>query len=127
MPRSAYKADPRTYFKTFRFTAAELTRLENRARARRQSLSTYVRATLFDRDEGAAPEGKPALEPADYPVQRSRASTGRDRSLTNQLRKIGTNLNQIAHRMNERHIPTPRDLPMLLDQIRDIVRQAREA
>ena len=170
MPRK-YKNDPRTEFKTFRFTAAELTRLENRARARRQGLSAYVRAVLFAKDDSedvhttvpqktatiAPPPSSPvpkeqpggristyvrgvllrtarksstnvsnSAEPVeDYPVTRARRSTASERVLTDQLRRVGTNLNQIAHRMNERRIPPPRELTMALDEIRDLVRQAR--
>jgi hypothetical protein len=186
MPRR-YKADPRTYFKTFRFTAAELTRLESRARARRQGLSAFVRAVLFSGNDGeelnthvTAPRQGRGTNPAipgppeppsikgrlrssrqgistyvravlfgaqasaggtpsrtkprgaqtgeaseDYPIAASRR-TSADRLLIDQLRRVGTNLNQIAHRMNERRIPPPRELTMTLDEIRDIVRRARE-
>lgn len=175
MPRR-YKDDPRTFFKTFRFTAAELTRLENRARARRQGLSAYVRGALFSRDDDEAatdtrpagsspdkakrqPPTKPAITPGrkgsvstyvrgllfgkndtgkagkaarpaepaeEYDVGRLRRASASERILIDQLRKVGTNLNQIAHRMNERRIPPPRELTLTLDEIREIVRQARE-
>jgi Bacterial mobilisation protein (MobC) len=137
MPRR-YKADPRTYFKTFRFSAAEITRLENRARARRQGLSEYVRATLFAKDETSDTEAQPASgafarnqakrghDLEDYPVGRAQRGGYATRVLIDQLRRIGTNLNQIAHRMNERRTPPPRELTMLLDDIRAYVRQARE-
>lgn len=129
MPRSAYKEDPRTFFRTFRFTAAEVTRLESRARARRQGVSAYVRAMLFGQDDAglAAGPGTPTAAEQDYPVRAGRRANAAERSLTNQLRKVGTNLNQIAHRMNEQRIPPPRELTRLLDEIRDLVRQAREA
>ena len=173
MPRR-YKEDPRTFFKTFRFTAAELTRLENRARARRQdvseyvrgvlfsreddaveaapshgqtsaiaerrkrpppitpapspkrSISTYVRGLLFDPGSGAGKATRPAEPEEEYDVGRLRRASASERILIDQLRKVGTNLNQIAHRMNERRIPPPRELTLTLDEIRDLVRQARE-
>jgi hypothetical protein len=106
-----------------------LTRLEGRARTRRQSLSAYVRATLFGREDAdSAPRqagSGPGGDVAEYAVATGQRAA--ERSLTNQLRKVGTNLNQIARRMNERQIPPPRELTMLLDQIRDLVRQAHEA
>jgi hypothetical protein len=129
MPRSV-KDDPRDCFKTFRFTASELTRLEARARARGQTLSSYVRTVMLGRDAiaGAAetdefPPPNPAYPGIRRPSSRADLSV---RTLAEQLRRVGTNLNQIARRMNELHIPPPRDLTMLLDQIRTLVRQARE-
>jgi hypothetical protein len=46
--------------------------------------------------------------------------------LAEQMRKVGVNLNQIARRMNEQRSPPPRQLTVLLDEIRSYVRQARE-
>jgi mobilization protein MobC len=140
MPRR-YKDDPRTYFKTFRFSAAEITRLETRAKARRQGLSAYVRATLFAKDDredpGLAATSKPsgAAHPVsqrdratseEFPIGSSRRANAAVRVLIDQLRRVGTNLNQIAHRMNERRIALPRELTMTLDEIRALVRRARE-
>lgn len=140
MPRP-YKDDPRDCFKTFRFTAAELTRLEGRAKARRQTLSAFVRAILLGNfatdgppDEalgrpraGEYPRNRAGPESAEFPVSpRSQRGGPQARILTDQLRRVGTNLNQIAHRMNERRTAPPRELMMLLDQIRDLVRRARD-
>jgi DNA-binding transcriptional MerR regulator len=116
MPRPV-KEDPRDCFKTFRFTEAEITRLEGRARAAGRTLSAYVRMTLLDRPEDRAGPASTAG---------ARRFDRRERMLAEQMRKVGVNLNQIAHRMNEQRIPPPRELTMLLDEIRHYVRQARE-
>ena len=117
MPRPV-KEDPRDCFKTFRFTQAEATRLEGRARAAGRSLSAYVRLLLLER-----PGGEEATGPAhrDSP----HAPDRRQRILAEQMRKVGVNLNQIARRMNEQRIPPPRELVMVLDEIRTYVRQVR--
>lgn len=128
MPR-AVKDDPRDCFKTFRFTAGEVTRLEARARARGQTLSTFVRTALLGRDEPEAavswgPGRVPsAAEPATPQARRLDPAM---RVLIDQVRRVGTNLNQIAHRMNELRIPPPRELTLILDEIRGLVRKVRE-
>ena len=136
MPRPI-KDDPRDCFKSFRFTGAEVTRLEARARASGQTLSAYVRDRVLETSSvGSHGEGDldPVRHPAGSPKDGVR-STGNGwgrtqqiaaRLLADQLRRVGTNLNQIAHRMNELRIPPPRELVMLLDEIRTYVRQARE-
>jgi hypothetical protein len=128
MPR-AVKDDPRDCFKTFRFTAGEVTRLEARARARGQTLSTFVRTALLGRDDpesgpswGSA-RAPPAAEP---PAPQTRRLDPAMRILIDQVRRVGTNLNQIAHRMNELRIPPPRELTLILDEIRGLVRKVRE-
>jgi hypothetical protein len=128
MPR-AVKDDPRDCFKTFRFTAGEVTRLEARARARGQTLSTFVRTALLGRDE---PETGPswgsgrAPSAAEPPAPQTRRLDPAMRILIDQVRRVGTNLNQIAHRMNELRIPPPRELTLILDEIRGLVRKVRE-
>jgi hypothetical protein len=128
MPR-AVKDDPRDCFKTFRFTAGEVTRLEARARARGQTLSTFVRTALLGRDEPETAVSwgtgrtSSASEPA--PPQARRLDPAM-RVLIDQVRRVGTNLNQIAHRMNELRIPPPRELTLILDEIRGLVRKVRE-
>jgi hypothetical protein len=124
MPRPA-KDDPRDCFKSFRFTEAEIGRLEARARASGLTLSAYVRGKIFDPSDSDAtpgadplrthPEGSPRRRRADYAT----------RMLAEQLRRVGTNLNQIAHRMNEQRIAPPRELTLVLDKIRALVREAR--
>jgi hypothetical protein len=48
------------------------------------------------------------------------------RRLAEEMRRVGVNLNQIARRMNEQRTPPPRELTMLLDDIRAYVGQARQ-
>jgi len=140
MPRPV-KDDPRDCFRSFRFTQAEITRLEARARAERRTLSSYVRARIFDADShqmpsAAAPNtvSQTAKNPDARYAQRGEiaalGATARNRMairhLAEQIRRIGVNLNQIARRMNEQRIPPPRDMTMLLDEIRTLVREARD-
>ncbi len=120
MPRPVAD-DPRDCFKTFRFTARELTRIEARARANGQTVSTYARAAILGRGDPEAAATAPRASSTTPPRAGAAA-----RMLTDQIRRIGTNLNQIAHRMNELRIPPPRELTMLLDDIRALVRKARE-
>jgi hypothetical protein len=142
MPRPV-KDDPRDCFKSFRFTEAEVTRLEARARAERRTLSAYVRARILN-DEAQvakAATGPPKTAPrtnrekldAYYARRDEIAVAGagsRDRMaarlLAEQMRRVGVNLNQIARRMNEQRIPPPRELTMVLDEIRTYVREARD-
>ena len=124
MPRPV-KDDPRDCFKSFRFTVAEITRLEARARASGLTLSAYVRGKVFDpSDSDAAPGADPRRTPDGAGPRRSRSDYA-TRMLAEQLRRVGTNLNQIAHRMNEQRIPPPRELTLVLDKIRALVREAR--
>lgn len=125
MPRPL-KEDPRDCFKTFRFTASEITRLENRARARGQTLSTLVRSVLLrpePEETGVTSNGQNGAYPATEPTYRAAHAT---RILIDQVRRLGVNLNQIAHRMNERRTPPPRELILVLDEIRAVVRKARD-
>jgi hypothetical protein len=118
MPRPV-KDDPRDRFKTFRFTEAEVTRLDARAKAAGRTLSDYARSRLLDGDEGQPKKAAPGA-----------AMTSRSefalRSLAEQMRRVGVNLNQIAHRMNEQRIPPPRELTLVLDEIRTYVRKVLE-
>jgi hypothetical protein len=140
MPRPV-KDDPRDRFKTFRFTEAEVTRLEARARASGGTLSDYVRDRVLDSQAEPAPGNR--FEPGGSDPHRSpsknnppggsagppgvaRRNAFALRMLAEQLRKVGVNLNQIAKRMNEQRIRPPRELTMLLDEIRSYVRRARE-
>jgi hypothetical protein len=133
MPRPV-KDDPRDRFKTFRFTEAEVTRLQARARASGRTLSSYVRRVLLDSQAEAAGEAVGSGNPGGLPGKgRGRKSAPRRpgeeyalRRLAEELRRVGVNLNQIARRMNEQRTPPPRELTMLLDDIRAYVGQARQ-
>lgn len=120
MPRPV-KDDPRDRFKTFRFSEAEINRLQARARASGRTLSSYVRRVLLDSQAEAAGGGNPLRG-----VPRRPSEEYALRRLAVELRRVGVNLNQIARRMNEQRIPPPRELTMLLDDIRGYVRQARQ-
>lgn len=136
MPRPV-KENPRDCFMSFRFTEVEITRLHARARASGQTPSAYVRGRLFDTWEGDAEppaggelglgdRGQPSGTADPAPPRTRPINQSALRLLIDQLRRVGTNLNQIAHRMNELRIPPPRDLVMVLDEIRAYVRQARD-
>jgi hypothetical protein len=125
MPRPV-KDDPRDCFRSFRFTVAEITRLEARARASGLTLSAYVRGKVFDpSDSDAASGADPSRTPRDGGGQRRPRRDFAARVLAEQLRRVGTNLNQIAHRMNELRLPPPPELMLILDKIRALVREAR--
>jgi hypothetical protein len=133
MPRPV-KDDPRDRFKTFRFTEAEIARLEARARASGRTLSSYVRRALLDGHAEAATEAAGSPNPDagagnGHPNNRAPRRPGGDyavQRLAEEMRRVGVNLNQIAHRMNEQRTPPPRELTMLLDDIRAYVRKVRE-
>src|SRR5262249_50698775 len=104
MPRPL-KEDPRDRFKTFRFTEAELARLEARARASGHTLSSYARMRLLDgHADGASGEGAPESEvrgqdgrPIVLPGGvAARRTTEAIRRLAEEMRRVGVNLNQIA-------------------------------
>jgi hypothetical protein len=119
MPRPL-KDDPRDHFKTFRFTEAEIARLESRARASGQTLSAYVRSVLLElrrplrvgAGEADAVVPRPSHSPAAL-------------ALAEQIRRVGVNLNQVASRLNERRHPVPPGIPALVEEIRSFVRQVR--
>ena len=130
MPRPA-KDDPRDRFKTFRFSEAELTRLQARARASGRTLSSYVRRVLLESHaeaaEGRNPDGGlPGNGRGRKTLLRQPGLEYAMRRLAEEMRRVGVNLNQIAHRMNEQRIPPPRELVMLLDDIRGYVGRARQ-
>lgn len=120
MPRPV-KDDPRDCFQTFRFTEGEITRLRARARASGRSLSAYVRMILLEAQEpglgGHQPQRERRGQLSDQPAVQA---------LAEQMRRVGVNLNQIAHRMNEQRSPPPRELIPVLSEIRAYVRRAHE-
>lgn len=111
MPRRK-KDDPRDVNMTIRFSTAEITALQQRARIAGCTVAAYTRQAIF----GAAIEAATVPPPS---VTDELAA----RELAHQVRMVGVNLNQIARRMNEEHSPPP-DLLVLLDEIRAYVRQA---
>ncbi len=113
MPRRL-KSDPRDRYVSFRCTEAEVTRLRRRAEQAGMSVSDFARHVLLEA------EAAPVLE-----VVQSVEAKSMGQALAEQIRRVGVNINQIAHRMNELRIPPPIDLAPLLDEIRSYVRQAR--
>lgn len=113
MPRPK-KDDPRDVNLTVRFSTAEIIDLEQRARAAGCSVAAYTRQAVF----GAA------IETATRPARMRDELAARELAI--QVQRVGVNLNQIVRRMNEDHTPPPRDLTMLVDEIRAYVRQARQ-
>jgi hypothetical protein len=108
-----YKADPRDRFVSFRCTEAEITRLQRRAHAAGMSLSHYVRNVLLE-TEAMRTGAEPAL--IENPATRL---------LADQVRRVGVNINQIAHRLNEHRMVLPPNLSEVLEEIRSYVREAR--
>lgn len=104
-------ANPRLYRRTLRFTAAELVAIESAAAAAGFSFSEFVRA--------AALRGKGQHHPQ---VRAGRRAL--DAGLELQARRLGTNLNQIAHRLNAQDLPAPPELVPLLADIRALINAA---
>jgi hypothetical protein len=109
-----YKTDPRDSFVSFRCTEAEITQLLRQAQAASMSLSHYARSVLLHAD-GLRPS-----EPPSAPIENPAI-----RLLADQVRRVGVNINQIAHRLNEHQMILPPNLPEILEEIRSYVREAR--
>jgi hypothetical protein len=113
MPRPP-KADPRDRFVSFRCTEAEVTRLHSRAHAAGMSVSDYARHVLLGGNGAAVSASPPSI-----------IANPDARALADQVRRVGVNVNQIAHRLNEHRMILPPNLSDLLEEIRAYVRQAR--
>jgi hypothetical protein len=93
----------------FRLTLAEALSLRERAAAAGKSVSDFARDAALGARPGPAVAARPfALEPASY----------------HQIRRLGINLNQIAHRLNAQDMPAPPELGPLLMEIRAALRNA---
>src|SRR4051812_18099144 len=119
MPRRP-KDEPRDCFQTFRFTGAEITRLRARARTSGRSLSAYVRMILLEPQEPGMPTA-----PRPHGDEKPKSEQPAVQVLADQMRRVGVNLNQIVHRMNEMRTPPP-ELSSILSEIRTYVRRVRE-
>ena len=117
MPRPK-KDDPRDVNFTIRLSMAEVTALQGRAQAAGCSLAAYTRRAVFEAPRPGDPDGL-TREAGARPGNLAAAN------LALQVRRVGVNLNQIAHRMNELRIPPPDDLSTVLGEIRSLLRQAR--
>lgn len=113
MPRPA-KDDPRDINLTIRLSSAEITELHRRADAEGCTLAAYARRAIFGRAADYATAPMPAvLDPA-------------TERLTEQVRRVGVNVNQMTRRCNELGVPPPPELIELLTEIRTYVQQAQQ-
>jgi Bacterial mobilisation protein (MobC) len=94
---------------SFRLSAEEHFRLMNKAQRSGLSVGDFVRA----RSLGARGRKRPAANP--LPIVPA------ELDLATQLRKIGVNVNQIAHHCNRYQTPPPADLAPLLTEIRGLL------
>lgn len=94
---------------TLRLTMDELVAVHEAARRSGQSLSDFIRERILK-----------ARKP---PKPRVTLLAGLDPELWVQVRKVGVNLNQIAHRLNSAEHPhVLPELPPLLSEIRKLLR-----
>jgi hypothetical protein len=110
MPRPA-KDDPRVNKFTIRVSNAELAELERRAKAAGCSPTAFARQAIFEEAAALTTGHRPSRDIDAY-------------NLAEQVRRVGVNINQMAHRFNEHGIPPPPDLVKALDEIRQYVSQA---
>lgn len=106
--------DPRQHRLTLRFTASELLTARKQAARAGMTLSDYGRAAMARGYRRHTPQAKA-----------SAAAPLIEHGLEIALVRIGTNLNQIAHRLNAQDFPAPPELGPLLGQIRELVAQVR--
>lgn len=102
------EANPRDQRITLRLTADELLKAHTRARKSGLTVADFARSRMLK------------------PTRPSKAASGRppaiDPELWIQVRKLGVNLNQIAHRLNAMEEPElPPDLDPLLREIRALL------
>jgi Mobilization protein NikA len=116
MPRPP-KDDPRHIKMTVRISRAEMAELDRRAKAVGLSPTAYARQRMFEGFVNAAGETTAYPTPIQNPALYA---------LTQEARRIGVNLNQIAHRVNEYHLEAVQALPDTLTKIRDFVRLAQQ-
>lgn len=97
----------------FRVNGVEASTLRRRAQASGRTLSEFARAVLL---------GETSI---DIKAARTLNAEAAEvaRALTEQVRRVGVNLNQIARRMNELRTPPPPDFEALLRDIRRYVRE----
>ena len=121
MPRPP-SPDPRTQKVQFRASVAEIVMYQKAAEKVQMRLGDYARAVMKSaartQKKGTPPKpSKPrrrAAEPIIDPVRL-------DTHTYHQIRLLGVNLNQIAHRLNTFDMPAPPELGPLLADIRRIL------
>lgn len=106
--------DPRQHRLTLRFTASELLTAREQAARAGMTLSDYCRSAMARGYRRRTPEAKAATT---APLI--------EHGLEIALVRIGTNLNQITHRLNAQDLPAPPELAPLLRDIRALVAQVR--
>lgn len=121
MPRPP-SPDPRTEKVQFRASVAEIVLYEKAAEKAQMRLGDYARAVMksASRNQTKNTPPKPSK-----PRRRAAVVTIEPLSLDaksyHQIRMLGVNLNQIAHRLNTFDIPTPPELGPLLAEIRRVL------
>jgi hypothetical protein len=111
------KPKVRTRLVSVRVTEADHDLLSVRAQRTGTTFSEFARAKLLCdlAVPGGAPNPKEAAVELVTPLTPEAYAT---RQLTDQIRRIGVNLNQIAHRLNMLDQPATADLAPLLSEIR---------
>lgn len=114
--------DPRTEKVQFRASVAEIVMYEKAAEKAQMRLGDYARAVM----KSAARTQKKSTPPTpSKPRRRAARATIEPLSLDaksyHQIRMLGVNLNQIAHRLNTFDMPAPPELGALLADIRRVL------
>lgn len=120
MPRPC-KDDPRDWNFTLRLSVAERARLEREAGGCGITLAAYARRRLFQ--DAATEVAMPGIVTGTDEAATSPATQIAVLALSEQIRRAGVNLNQIARRMNEYRQVTPDELYVVLDELRACLRQ----
>ena len=106
------QATTRNKHVSFRLSAEEHFKLVDKAQRSGMSVGDFLRArTLQARKRKAREIEVPVSPPGEV-------------SLVHQLRKIGVNVNQIAHHCNRFQVPPPAELAPLLSDIRALLNAA---
>lgn len=112
MARPTSTKTARTRHVSFRLSAEEHFKLMDKAQRSGMSVGDFVRARALQARKRKARE-----------IEVSAPLPG-ELGLAQQLRKIGVNVNQIAHHCNRFQVPPPADLAPLLTEIRQILNAA---
>lgn len=118
----AGKPEVRIKLVSIRVTGEEHERLFARARRSGVTISQFARRLLLEEAAGFGLSKAPApdehLPASGIPLSPEAHET---RQLADQIRRVGINLNQIAHRLNMLDQPMPGELPEVLEDIRRYV------
>ena len=100
---------------SFRLTAAELEHIRARAERAGTSLADYARKAMLRRRT----RRHPGLDPM------SEEALAQLKILADQVRRVGVNINQIAHQLNAQQLPAPAQLESVLEDIRRYMIEVR--